>query len=66
MASARVKRLRAAINRLALVSVSKCRTQHSCCFCTQPIVYGDEYRNAGPNLRSHILCFEAVSRDLKG
>jgi hypothetical protein len=55
------KAIRAALNRLALTPIRKCAASHPCCFCNQPILLGDEYRNAG-NLRSHEYCFKAIAQ----
>ena len=57
-------RLQAMCRRLALAPTRTCKTLHMCCFCTQPINYGDQYRDRGHDARAHVICFEAVNREV--
>ena len=68
------KRIRSAINRLALQRVSTCSTDTSrfcltgdprlCCFCGIVIRYGAKYRRAS-TIRAHEPCFKAVAEEYK-
>lgn len=69
------KRIRSAINRFALTHTSECRRdapkflrrgdpRHCCCFCSNAIHAGDQYRNAG-SIRAHETCFKAVAEEYK-
>lgn len=68
------KRIRSAINRLALQRVSTCNTDtprfclvvdpRLCCFCGIVIRYGDKYRRAS-TIRAHEPCFKAAAEEYK-
>jgi hypothetical protein len=75
MPTPEAKRIRSAINRLALKPMSHCRAEPKgfiragdqrvcCCFCSCPVHYGEEYRNAG-SIRAHEFCFKAVAQEYK-
>lgn len=57
-------KLQAMCRRLALAPMRVCQTMHMCVFCDNKIGYGDEYRDKGYGARAHIICFEAVNREV--
>jgi hypothetical protein len=59
------KRIRAAINSLALTPIRvKAMRPAPCCFCGHPIEPGTQYRRAS-HLDAHEICFQAVAREFK-
>lgn len=73
MSTPEAKRIRAAINRLALtqprtrkveVRFVRAGDPSLCCFCTHAIPHGDTYRNAG-TIMAHETCFKAVAEEYK-
>lgn len=70
------KRIRAAINRLALRPIQTCLVgpgmrlvrrgdpKVCCCFCANAVKQFDQYRNAG-SIRAHETCFKAVAEEYK-
>lgn len=66
MTTAAAKRIREAINALALTPIrTKAMRPAPCGFCNQPIEPGTQYRRAS-NIDAHELCFQAVAREYKG
>jgi hypothetical protein len=57
-------RLQAMCRRLALAPVRTCKTLHTCTFCAHSIQLGDQYRDKGHGARAHVICFEAVNREV--
>jgi hypothetical protein len=57
-------RLQAMCRRLALAPVRTCQSLHSCVFCGNGITIGEQYRDKGYGARAHVLCFEAVNREV--
>jgi hypothetical protein len=60
------QRLKAAVNELARHQPHDCRygMTYRCCFCSQYIVSGNNYRNS-VNLAAHETCFKAVAGEYK-
>lgn len=63
--TAEEKRIRKMINRLALATIRQCRSLHTCCFCNNSILNGDQYRDKGYGARAHETCFQAVAREYR-
>jgi hypothetical protein len=57
-------RLQAMCRRLALAPVRVCKSLHQCVFCGHPITVGNSYRDRGYGERAHVICFEAVNREV--
>jgi hypothetical protein len=60
------KRIRAALNSLALMPIrTRAMRPTPCSFCTQPIQPGTQYRRAS-NIDAHETCFQAVAHEYRG